>query len=518
MGRRAAAGLLLVLVGGCREDVFRCDDESQCPDGGSCEASGFCSVLDERCPSGRRYAPLSGALSGECVSVEGTSTDAEGSTADSAHDSTSTGDAPPSPATSSDASGGETSTTGNEPLVFVDDDASDFGAGSPNATVFDDGLHLQPGATAGTFVSRVFDAGQPASWTALDWAPRAPYAKPLPDDGANDESYPEGNASMEANVLLLHFDIGVGLVPGDAVTESSGHGQPVTLEGMGSVGASPSAIFGEGIALTPSNSVSVDASGTDDFQFGTDDFTWSMWARTTSPCFEPEGTAAENQVYMGIEEGTTGGAHTWLGCYNPASTRCGPTDGDGRLGSTVTPAQGNNIGSLCGGDRELVDGAWHHLALVKRGHVDAALHLFFDGELIESVEVAYTLPILFSDERPFQIGRLDDSYASTVDLDEMAVFRRGLQPIEVADLHLRGALRLEFRVRACDTPSCDGVPFAGPGGDVEATFLDGPGGPNVVLEPLHGRYFQYEARFSRTTPLLAREPIVDEVRVTALAD
>ncbi|MEM7038558.1 MAG: CotH kinase family protein, partial [Bacteroidota bacterium] len=37
-------------------------------------------------------------------------------------------------------------------------------------------------------------------------------------------------------------------------------------------------------------------------QFGTSDFTWSMWFRTQTPCFDATGTVSVNRVFMGIED------------------------------------------------------------------------------------------------------------------------------------------------------------------------------------------------------------------------
>ncbi|MCX4241011.1 hypothetical protein [Paraliomyxa miuraensis] len=114
---RITAGLLvgsgLGLAGslGCQPGGFACDSDLACeglPDG-QCEPSGYCSVPDEECDSGRRYSPHSGGLSGVCVgaidtSTGPTTTSAEGGTStqdgtttdpDSSADGTSTGDPGP---------------------------------------------------------------------------------------------------------------------------------------------------------------------------------------------------------------------------------------------------------------------------------------------------------------------------------------------------------------------------------------------------------------------------------------
>ena len=50
--------------------------------------------------------------------------------------------------------------------------ASDFNSGGPGLSV--DWLHMSPYPASGTFLSRVFDAGQAADWGALSWNANAP--------------------------------------------------------------------------------------------------------------------------------------------------------------------------------------------------------------------------------------------------------------------------------------------------------------------------------------------------------
>lgn len=80
--------------------------------------------------------------------------------------------------TGSGADDSSGSSDGAPQLLFVDDDAGDFGAGHLGATEFSDGLRLQADATKGVFDSQLFDAGESVRWDSLSWTPRAPYAKP----------------------------------------------------------------------------------------------------------------------------------------------------------------------------------------------------------------------------------------------------------------------------------------------------------------------------------------------------
>lgn len=70
MGTRAASIVAVVLVTGCGGNAeYRCDSPGHSCGTGTCElTTGFCSVPDSSCSSGRRYdGTLAGDLSGQCV-------------------------------------------------------------------------------------------------------------------------------------------------------------------------------------------------------------------------------------------------------------------------------------------------------------------------------------------------------------------------------------------------------------------------------------------------------------------
>lgn len=488
--------------------------------------AGVCSQQDGICESGRRYTPFAGGLANECVAPEhemaGSSTghepdgpdttiplpgstgaDDEGDAGDTAGD-----DLPPQAET----------TGGTFDFEFVDQNAADFAEGTMAGVRFDDGLRLGNEGTQGLYTSQVFDAGEPVYWNSLRWTPRAPYAKPLPDGAATETGYTTGAADMQDNVLLLHFEDASSFSPGEFVHDGSGRDHAVQLLGATSAATTPSGAAGRALALSPSNYVEIETGSNDDFQFAEGDFTWSMWARTNASCAQAGGGSSSNQVFMGVDADVeSGGAHMWLGCFNPADGACGQTSGLGRLGGTFTADQGDGLGQFCAGP-ELVDGQWHHLAVVKLGHQPATLSVLFDGALIQTSLVDYALPLSFDPAEPLRLGRLGDGYRATADIDEVAVFRRALTMDEIEDLYLRGALQLEFQVRACDSPTCADTDFSGPDEDPDATYRDGPDGTVAGLESRYGRYFQYSARLSRPSATLPRGVVLDAVRVTATAE
>lgn len=515
---------LAVSASGCADNEFRCSDSSQCGDGGVCELTGYCSNVDPSCPSGRRYASLSGSLSGECVVDP-----AQGSSgpATSSSPTTNTGGLSTGATTGAESSGASTTTsdtdpqttTGPEPLAFVDDDAADFDAGTYADTVYTDGLRLDADQLSGSFISRVFDAGAEVTWATLQWTPRGPYSKPLPDGGASEVGYAEGNADMSDNALLLHFDDHGELSPGTTVTDSSPEGHSVQLLGSGNAPKNPFAPLGEALSLTGANYLAVHHDDSVAFQFGEGGFTWSAWVRTASSCAEESAGVGPNQVYMGMESTMPSGRpHLWLGCFNPYAPQCSSANVPGWLGGTITDELGNGVGSFCS-ESSHVDNQWHHIALVKSGHASATLSTWLDGVLVDTENASYGTPITFSPgEAPFTLGALSEAFYATVDLDEVAVFGRALDPSEVGDLYRRGGLRLSLQIRVCDEPTCTDVPFVGPDQTTDTVYADVSLAPGETAElpAISGRYFQYAARLGGVPQGTgAHTPVLERVQVTA---
>ncbi len=520
--------VLSVGLAGCTAAEFRCEGSEQCSDGGTCEVTGFCSQVDDTCPSGRRYVPLSGSLSGECVVESEGSTGPSTTPASTSTSTTSTSvtslTTEPAPTTSSTGldptEAPESSTGANETLEFIDDSAEDFEAGTLNGAIYDDGLRLPPEESSIWFFSRVFDAGvDTASWTQLSWQPRAPYVKPLPDGGVSEEGYAEGNANMDGNVLLLHLNTQSDLItPGTALPDTSPAMHDVVVQGTANATRPMNPKIGEAIGLNFDAYVRIAPDAADSLQFGTSDFTWSMWFRTDTPCFDKGGSVGINRVFMGIEDAAGGPtSHAWFGCFNPAHPSCGGETADGFLGGTAADANGGGLGVFCP-SQPIVGSGWRHAALVKRGHDDATLEVWFDGVLVQSTSETYGKGFSFPPNTPFTLGRLGNGFFADVDLDEVAIFRRALSPEEIGDVYRRGSLLLGVLTRVCETPDCEDVPWTGPGGSATEGWTDVSPEPGETLELSNstGRYFQYSVRMIGIPGGTGtRTPVLDAVRVTA---
>lgn len=175
--------------------------------------------------------------------------------------------------------------------------------------------------STGDFISRVFDSsGAGAALRTLRWVPGAPYGKALPDRAMSETGYRASGFDMAKNVFLVHFD--------DGLVDTSPTANVLTGSALG--GFVP-AVFGSGLSDTPTGYVRTTVTSSQSvFDFGTDSFSWSIWAKSTTPC-------PGNAVYMGIENPGTGlKPHLWLGCTSIAADAAA----QGTLGDTFCSTRG----------------------------------------------------------------------------------------------------------------------------------------------------------------------------------
>ncbi len=467
----------------------------------------------------RRYGRHAGDLAGQCVPLD-VDTDA-GSTSggpgpDDGGSTLVVDGSGPFPGESTSTGPSATETDGEPWLEFIDDDERDFAAGDLQGVKWQDGGLQLSGMADGLFESRVFDAGDVVRWQILRWNPRAPYGKSLPGDGFSERGYLEDNVDMTANVLLLRLD-GNGedeAGPGALLPDASGQGHHFTLQTSAGV-PWVDGPFGRALA-DDEPSYAYNGSWRDAFSFQDDDFSWSIWARSSSPCI---GNVNDNQVYLGMDGVGSERAHLWLGCRHAASSACPDGIGElGRAGGTYSPNLAVGSARLCGAS-ELIDDQWHHLVVTKSGHGRAVMTLYIDGESVDVDVEPFSEGIEFPAGTQLAIGAFSDgTFPAAVTLDEVAIWRRSLSASEVGALYRRGVRHLRVGVRVCDDPECSTAgPFIGPDGDESTRFVDpadalGPGVPQALPEGLEGRYFQYRAELSGTSGL---SPVLQAVTIEA---
>ncbi len=511
------------LAGACADKLFTCRLDADCS-GGEC-AQGYCAFPDAACPGGLRWGEHSGPFSGQCVTPDsagtaGTGADTTEPAGAESSDGATTSVGVVDSSGSSDADVSSTGdTAGPGAVVFRDDELDgEFGEGSGDNVEYADGrLQMTGTRGAGRFVSRVFDAGQAVAWDRLSWAPLAPYGKALPDDAGVELGYAEDGIDMAGNVLLMHFD-GPGDLPGDAeVSDTSGRNNHGTIITVGSSSGTVEGVFGGALFDHVDGYVSIPTAGTQDFDFGNDDFTWSIWFQFTHGC-------ETNNTFIGVDDligGGDGTPHLWMGCTNNAWDECPVVGPEPRPAGVLHAVQGDlDDGAFYCGGTTINDGQWHHMAIVKEGHVGGEVRLYVDGELDTTEAATFAAPILMLNDSDYGIGGFSGStFPSQATLDDAAMWTRALGDGEVAALYRRGARGLTLQVRACTEAACaDEPPFVG-GDTLSSTefFVD----PDGALAPeteisVAGlpatRYLQYRVEF--TGPATSPGPALTSVTIT----
>jgi hypothetical protein len=417
--------------------------------------------------------------------------------------------------TTSSSDGTSTDGTGDIPQsVFRDDELDgEFGAGTMDGVEWANGrLRLMEGNTSGTFVSRVFDANALMTWQTLSWDPDAPYGKPLPDDAGAESGYPAGGIDMLTNILLLHLDgegpFGDGVTIGDA----SGRGNDGTIVSSGGTSASVAGVFAAAMNDSFEAYVSIPTAGTQDFDFGTDNFSWSLWFQFDHAC-------ATNNVFMGIDDAANENTpHLWMGC----SSFDGDCSGVPHPSGTFTSEHQNpddGLGMCI--DQDVGDGLWHHLAVTTEGHPSTTLRMYLDGQKGFEGTGDFFSSILMVNNSDFGVGGFSrGTYPSESYLDEVAIWRRKLEDDEVAELYRRGVAILRLQVRVCTQPDCSDDPdfVGGPTMQADDWFLD----PATALSPgteldltglPAGRYVQYRIEVSGAASVAG--PALAAVTITA---
>jgi hypothetical protein len=398
---------------------------------------------------------------------------------------------------------GDTVTDAQADWIFIDKsqdtfDLGDYGGGT--AQLSWDGLQVEFAGSPpydagrfGLFVSASFDTGDKnAVWETLSWIPNAPLSRPLPELGASDSGYAEGEVDMTDNILLLHLDESA-LGQDALVLDKSGkdHDGRIVLDGE--LASSAEGEFNDALDLDRDAWVSLDGNY---FDFGTSDFTYSIWVKMR-PCSESN----DNKIAMG-GAGTGDRPHMWIGTLCPDT--CPGGDGafmnfldDSRDGPSLNVCSGVNLG----------DGNWHHLVGVKRGHTAPAalVHLYVDGREVDADSHDFGANTFTYNGGEIRLGSFnlsDPQYHTSIVVDEAAIWKRALSDAEVTNLYRRGAGSIGFQVRVC-AETCGTEEFIGPDGtsatyftEAELTGESGSQAGNLSALGLVGARAQYRARFS----------------------
>ncbi|MFH1790264.1 MAG: LamG-like jellyroll fold domain-containing protein [bacterium] len=354
---------------------------------------------------------------------------------------------------------------------YVDDTQVEFDAGSYSLTVYD-AINSWVGLTSagrvagsGYYSSEIKDAGSSASWIGLGWTPQFPYYKELPNSSASESNYPDGNANMNGNVLLMHMNETSGVIQ-----DTSGNNNNATNNGAsyGATGQFNSGLNFDGsndyIRVSDSNSLDV-----------TSAVTFAGWFR------------ADGFSHAG------GGNYPRILHKNAAYAVFIENVGN----KLVCRMSGLSVGDLVG-VTSLNNGQFYHFACTYDSSTGIK-RIYING-LPDKSSTAVSGNIA-QNSNDLYIG--DDGTASRKFdgiLDEITVFNRALSSDEVLDHYRRGALRLTYQVRSCDDILCSGETFIGPDGTNSTYYSElsnsTTGLPTLTLTNVpDNQYFQYQTTF-----------------------
>ncbi|MDO8581465.1 MAG: DUF2341 domain-containing protein [bacterium] len=359
-------------------------------------------------------------------------------------------------------------------------------------------LELDTTKKQGTYTSQVHNVGKVSDWKTLAWTPNMLSEKALPNDGAQEAGYPEGNADMTGNVLLLHMDEAKWDGTADEVRDASGNGNNgkringANTNTEGKVGRRGEfngtndyvdlskewgiGLFGSGSASTP------------------DAFTVEAWLRPGTRALQDKKAEDQVAVYNG-----------WGGEFNLGYISKDEDSGKGRfhLSVNITGEGWKGVTS----DVAYDPAVWYHVIGVY-SRTERNAMLFVDGVPAGTASFTTTGPLLHPGTyHPATIGAYT-AYTKVRSafwkgaIDEVAVYRRALSEGEVRSRYTRSASTIRLQVRSCDDSVCaggekaGGEKFVGPDGTAntyyEETRKSATGLPEFSLSNVpSNQYFQY---------------------------
>lgn len=355
--------------------------------------------------------------------------------------------------------------------VHTDDSSKVFEEGEYAGVEFDAEKQLLTMDTEGMlrgeafYESRLHDASAPgAEWDSIELTVNRPINIPLPGDNGADEGFAEGVVSMHDNTLLMGFEQKETDGVDHYFSDRSGSGNTALTVGTGSV---VGGIWG--------NAAEFD--GNNDYlkvfpykEFPLDEITVMFWVRTLE---------SDNAIVSYASESDTSD----FVIFDPSN-----------LQITIS---GRKIET----DVSVNDGQWHHVA-VTWNSASGDLNLAKDG--FPAFSKKFEQGALFGLDGSFVVGERQDELGGFFDesqsfrgqLDELAVFNREVELIDINQMFRRGAHKIRLQIRTCDESYCDGSEYSGPDG-VDSWYQLGEEQELIKLDNLGltGRYLQYRLQF-----------------------
>ena len=300
------------------------------------------------------------------------------------------------------------------------------------------------GASAGQgfFLSPSYEAPGMAEWLSFKYLADRPYGKALPHHALSETGYPQGNASMDDNVLLLHLD-------SEDLRDLSGQQHQAIWQAKDNLAPSnhPAGVYQQSLSFS-ADSESSDAvviSHADTLSQGAQDLSLEAWVYLQDNGLNEGLLAAKGSDYaFGFKRVDNGNFRPFIQGLNES------------LESSS----------------ELAFEQWAHVAFVYQAGQAA---IYVNGELVASD----SLVMGPANEDSLLLGGAGLSF----NLDELALYQRALSASEIQERYRRGASQVLIQVRNCLDQICDESSdegFIGPDGTLSSYYSEAL---NSSLEP-----------------------------------
>ncbi len=303
---------------------------------------------------------------------------------------------------------------------------------------------------AGYFDSRVMQAsGGSYGWNSIALTTTRPIGMQLPDNGVLEVSYSDGNVDMAGNALLLHLNEAGGFT---SFADASGLGNGGICSGSNCPTAGVTGRFGTALSFD-----------------GNDDYI-NLGA---TAAFEMENYASIEAWIYPVGVGTTGDRDGIIvnkeGEYEVARFADG----------TIRWAFANSSPGWAWINTNYVAPLfrWTHVVVV---YDVGIVRTYADGNLVHIYNGSGVIGDTDATMNDLRVGgRQSDSTFFHGRIDEVALYARALDSIEIEARYQRGALQMAYQVRSCPTATCTGVSFTGPDG-TRNTYYPTLGGASVA--------------------------------------
>lgn len=346
---------------------------------------------------------------------------------------------------------------------------------------------------SGIYESKILDLGSKGKWSSLKTKVDIPYLKEI-----------DLTSDSLSNGVISYWkfnESSLGSVGGADIKDYSANNNH--LSQSGGVILNAPGILSSGIKLDGINDY-VSVANNPSLQV-TSDVSLSIWMKSN-------GDLGDSNAYGGLIGKTAFGGDIGYGLriYNSSYE------------FIVRQTNGQFKRSVRNSTPKIVDGLWHHIVGIANSS-DGTVRVYVDGILqTNTIQTGFTGAIQ-SNNYELAFGRDYGNAYFNGTLDEGVVWNRAISESEVMQLYRRGANRIKYQTRTCETKDCIGEAWKGFDGlddSFHSLLKTASTDPhNYVLELEDNRYFQYRVlmeSFDRNNACAGKSclPTLEEVSIS----